>query len=105
MSEVVPMLDAAGKDLFLVRVVHTSIHFVNICLASGQVLGVPCQRQVLSFASLSPHLCGTKYGQVVSTPASYLIIPRYVSRPRPVIKTEVSHFSYSLQVHAKVNSL
>lgn len=28
MSEVVPMLDAAGKDLFLVRVVATSIHFV-----------------------------------------------------------------------------
>jgi hypothetical protein len=83
MSEVVPMLDAAGKDLFLVRVVgHTSIHFVNICWCSDQVLGIPCQRQIFSVAILSPHLHGTKYnGQVVSTPASYLIIPRYISRP------------------------
>jgi hypothetical protein len=71
------MLDAAGKDLFLVRVVHTNIHFVSICWSSGQVLGVPCQRQVFSFAILNSHLRGTEYrGQVVSIPAPYLIVPR-----------------------------
>jgi hypothetical protein len=82
-SEVVPMLDAAGKDLLLVRVVHTNVYIVNICWSSGQVLGCPLP----SFANLNPHLPGTKCpDQVVSTP-SYLIIPSYVSRPRDQLST------------------
>jgi hypothetical protein len=60
MLEIVPTLDAAGKDLLLVRVLHTHMWAVGIWWANGQVFGVPCIRWGFSVANQKLHLYVTR---------------------------------------------
>jgi hypothetical protein len=45
-SEIVPMLDAAGTDLLMVRVLCTHIWVVGIWWSHGQVFGIPMPKMV-----------------------------------------------------------
>lgn len=59
MSEIVPMLDADGTDLLMVRVLHTRIWVVGI----WSVFGIPCQRwcgPLLLLANQKLHVYSTK---------------------------------------------
>jgi len=60
-SEIVPMLDADGTDLLMVRVLHSNIWGVGIWQSEGQAFGIPCLRWCFSLANQKLHLYGTQY--------------------------------------------
>lgn len=50
-SEIVPMLDADGTDLLMVRVLHSRIWVLGIWWADGLVFGIQCLRWCFSLAN------------------------------------------------------